>query len=225
MVSTPDIIARGQQFELVREDRSLRRFGGSEQIVLNRSAFWTFSIPLLPSHNVQAKRWRAAIAELADPSLTFDATPPGYRGSAYALARVQPLQPLLLSNGTNLQLSNGTLLSINTGLGGGGQIVVNGGGQLGYSLDMAGADPGETLFRPGEYFAVNGELKVVTAQADADAQGEATVSFTPALRASPANGASVSISRPTARFRLIAPEWGLRANRLHSATLTAVESF
>lgn len=226
MVSIPDIVARGQQFRLVRQDESLRRFNGSEQIVMNRVAYWSFQIPLLPRTGADAKGWRAALTELANPAETFLAGPPGYRGSAYVLARIQGPTALLLSNGNNLLLSNGNILFVNSGISGGGSVVVSGAGQLGYQLTVSGADANQILFLPGEYFSVNGELKVVTAQCNTSGTGTATVVFSPALRSPPPNSATLEMLQPQATFRLAASApWMLQPNRIHTAMIDAVESY
>jgi len=193
MVSIPDIVARGQQFKLVRQDESLRRFNGSEQIIINRVAYWSFQIPLLPRTGIDAKSWRAALTELANPAETFAAGPPGYRGAAYALA--------------------------------GGTATVSGAGQLGRSLVVSCA-ASQTIVQAGEYFSVNGELKVATATVVSSGGGTATLQFEPSLRAAPTNGATVNLLTPAASFRLaaVAP-WILQPNRLHSAMIDAVESY
>ena len=226
MTNISDIVARGQQFRLIRDDRALESFTGKEQYIANRPAYWSFTIPILPRNNVEAKRWRAAIAELSRPSNTFAATPPGYRGSAYAQARTAPPTPLELSDGTNLELSTGQLLFINPGFVGGGEAFVDGAGQLGKQLDLEGADPNEVLFKVGEYFSIGGELKVVTAECVTDSNGKATVVFEPPLRSMPANGAQIAMARPVARFRLSSPAaWSLQPNRLHSFDIEAIESY
>ena len=224
-IIAPDIVARGQSFRLVRDDNALERFNGSEQIISNRVAYWAFDIPVLPRNNVEAKRWRAALVDLASPANTFGATPPGYRGSAYAQARTQPAGPLLLSNGTNLALNTGQLLFINPSFSGGGEALVNGPGQLGKLLNIRDADPDEILFRVGEYFSINGELKVVTAQCTTDSIGEAQIQFDPPLRSSPADGDELNMAQPFASFRVVDPSWTLQPNRLHSFTLQAIESY
>jgi len=221
----PDIVARGQSFRLVRDDNALERFNGSEQIISNRVAYWAFDIPVLPRSNVEAKRWRASLVDLANPANTFEATPPGYRGSAYAQARSQPIGPLQLSNSTNLALNTGQLLFINPGFSGGGEALVNGPGQLGKVLNIRDADPNEILFRVGEYFSINGELKVVTAQCTTDSIGQAQVQFDPPLRAAPADGDELNMAQPFASFRVVDPSWTLQPNRLHSFTLQAIESY
>lgn len=226
MVEIADIVARGQQFRLIRDDRTLESFTGTEQYIANRPAYWSFTIPILPRNNVEAKRWRAAIVELSRPSNTFFATPPGYRGSAYLKDRIAPPAPLTLSNGTNLQLNTGALLLVNAGFVGNIDAFVDGSGQLGKQLDIKDADPNEVLFKVGEYFSVNDELKVVTAECVTDGQGKATVEFEPPLRAMPDDGAEISMFRPRAKFRLQSPAaWSLQPNRLHSFDIEAIESY
>ena len=223
----PDIVARGQQFGLNREDRMIQMFNGSEVAIQNRPAFWSFTIPIVPRSNADAKQWRAALAELSSMTKTFEATPPGYRGTAYSQARVAPATPLLLSNGTNLELDDGTLLEIEPGFTGGGELFVDGAGQLGTSLDYYGADPSEQVFKVGEYFSVNGELKIATFNSFSSSTGTGTVTFEPPLRNAPPNDEPLAISKPTATFRLVAPVggWSVAPNRLHSFTLNAVETY
>lgn len=223
----PDIVARGQQFGLNRQDEMVQMFNGTEVAIQQRPAFWSFTIPIVPRSNTDAKQWRASLAELSSMTKTFEATPPGYRGTAYSRDRVAPPTPLALSNGTNLELSNGTLLEIEPGFTGGGELFVDGAGQLGTQLNYYGADPFEQVFKVGEYFSVNGELKIATFNSNSGSGGTGTVVFEPALRNPPPDNEPVSIARPTATFRLIAPVggWTLRPNRLHSFTLNAVETY
>lgn len=223
----PDIVARGQQFGLNRQDQMIQMFNGGEVAIQQRPAFWSFTIPILPRSNADAKQWRASLAELSSMTKTFEATPPGYRGTAYSQARVAPPTPLQLSNGTNLELDDGTLLEIEPGFTGGGQLFVDGAGQLGTQLDYYGADPSEQVFKVGEYFSVNGELKIVTAQSSSNASGEGVVEFEPALRNPPPNSESIEIFSPVTSFRLVGPigGWQLSPNRLHSFTLNAVETY
>jgi len=196
MTTIPDIVARGQQFGLERQDEMLRSFTGREVAVQQRSAYWTFTIPIVPRSNAEAKKWRAAMVELANMSNSFEATPPGYKGSAYSR-------------------------------GGGSAIAVDGAGQLGRELAYNGADASAVVFEPGEYFSVNGELKIVTAQSTADGSGAGVVEFEPAFRNPPPSGDPIEIAEPVASFRLVGPigGWQLSPNRLHSFTLNAVETY
>ena len=58
------------------------------------------------------------------------------------------------------------------------------------------------LFAAGDYFTVNGELKIITQTVSSDSSGEATLVFEPPLRSSPADNADVVTSSPAATFRL-----------------------
>lgn len=196
MTTIPDILARGQQFGLNRQDEMLQSFSGREVAVQQRPAFWSFTIPIVPRAASEAKKWRAVMAELSNMANSFEATPPGYRGSQYSRN-------------------------------GGQAIAVNGGSQLGRELAYSGADPSTVVFEIGEYFSVNGELKIVTAQSSSDGSGNGTVEFEPAFRNPPPNSDPIETLSPTASFRLVGPigGWSLSPNRLHSFTLNAVETY
>lgn len=74
--------------------------------------------------------------------------------------------------------------------------LVNGAGQTGTSLVCDGVTPSVTVLRAGEYFQVGTEFKVVTADVVSNGSGQFTVSFKPALRASPADNATVALNTP-----------------------------
>lgn len=84
---------------------------------------------------------------------------------------------------------------------GGGAPIVNGAGQIGTTINISGLPTnliGWAL--PGDMVGVGGELKMVTARVDSGGTGLAAMSVTPPLRASPANGSAIVVTRPTARF-------------------------
>lgn len=64
---------------------------------------------------------------------------------------------------------------------------VSGASQTGITLVTNGWTASTLILVEGDYFTINGELKLVTANCISDGSGNATISFTPALRASPAN--------------------------------------
>jgi len=85
-----------------------------------------------------------------------------------------------------------------------GTPVVAGAGQSGATLATSGWTPSTTgILKTGDYIGVNGELKMVTADADSDAGGLATLAIEPPLRASPADAAALTTVKPTATFRLL----------------------
>ncbi len=79
-----------------------------------------------------------------------------------------------------------------------GTPLVNGASQTGSSLTIDGCTHSITgWLLPGDFFSVNGELKMVTAQVNTNGSGQATVTFKPALRSSPADNAPITTSRPS----------------------------
>lgn len=84
-----------------------------------------------------------------------------------------------------------------------GAPVVSGAGQGGTSLLTSGWTPSTGgLLKKGDFFGVNGELKMCVADVASNESGAATLVFEPPLRASPADVAAIATSNPTAVFRL-----------------------
>ena len=78
---------------------------------------------------------------------------------------------------------------------------VNGASQVGQSLILDGFTA-LTTFKVGDFFAVNSEIKMVSADVAANGSGQMTVTFSPPLRASPADNALITLVKPTAIFKL-----------------------
>ncbi len=110
-----------------------------------------------------------------------------------------------------------------------GSPLVNGAGQTGKSLIVDGWSAIETgLLLPGDYFEVGGELKMTTAQVVSDAGGEATLAFTPPLRASPADGAALTLLNPKTTMMLTDDEqafWDADRASLYGISFAGVEVF
>jgi hypothetical protein len=104
---------------------------------------------------------------------------------------------------------------------------VAGADQLGTSLDCDGVDADADILLEGDYLEVNGELKILTADATADGTGAVTFQFRPALRASPADNATVEIDAPKATFRRREPDgvWSLDRVLINRVSLDLVETF
>lgn len=81
-------------------------------------------------------------------------------------------------------------------------ILVNGGSQSGTSLNCDAATPSVQTLAEGEWFQVGTEMKLVVANATANGSGQVTLSFRPALRTSPADNATVTLSNPQMLLRL-----------------------
>jgi hypothetical protein len=105
-----------------------------------------------------------------------------------------------------------------------GSPLVKGGSQTGTALIIDGLAAGATLLT-GDYIGVNGELKIVVADATADGSGEMTLTIEPPLRASPADNAAITLVQPTATFMLTddAMRTITRPRHLSDISIDAVE--
>ena len=84
-----------------------------------------------------------------------------------------------------------------------GTPVVSGAGQTGNTLTTSGWTPSTAgILRVGDFIGVNGELKMLVADAASNGSGLATLTFEPPLRSSPANAAPIVTTRPTAVFKM-----------------------
>ena len=109
-----------------------------------------------------------------------------------------------------------------------GTPLVNGGSQTGTTLLTKGwAINAMGILKAGDFFSVNGELKMCVADCDSDSTGYATVTFEPPLRASPANNSSITTTQPTATFMLTeaTSKWVTRAPVLTDIQIDAIEMF
>ncbi len=113
-----------------------------------------------------------------------------------------------------------------------GTPVVNGGGQTGASLNTAGWTAGVAgILKAGDFFGVNGELKMSIADASSNGSGVATIQFEPPLRASPPSGIALALNRPTCLMIPTEPrsEWHIRAgnpsSQFHNIQLSFMEVF
>jgi hypothetical protein len=104
--------------------------------------------------------------------------------------------------------------------------LVNGANQTGTSLVTDGWTGSTAIFKEGDYFTVNDELKIVTA-AMTSSSGTGTISFLPALRTSPADNAALIIVNPTVMLSAStddAASWDLTPPILYQFQLDAVEA-
>lgn len=89
----------------------------------------------------------------------------------------------------------------------GGTPKVNGADQTGSSLITDGWPTSQNnVLLPGDYFSVNGELKVVTNTVNSDTEGDATIEFKPPLRNSPSDNADLTVTNTQVEMILTFPE-------------------
>ena len=108
----------------------------------------------------------------------------------------------------------------------GGTPLVAGAAQTGNTLNIDGCSTGVTgWIKAGDFFSVNGELKIATADANSDGGGLATLSFSPRLRSSPDNNAAIETTAPSGLFMLAsrAQSWNYRPGDFSDFTLSFVE--
>lgn len=105
-----------------------------------------------------------------------------------------------------------------------GTPLVKGASQTGTTLAIDGCTVGATLL-VGDFFAVNGELKMVVADATADGAGEMSLTFEPPLRSAPADNAALTLSSPTATFMLANDEmkWSTQPGKFTTFSIDAIE--
>ena len=85
-----------------------------------------------------------------------------------------------------------------------GTPLVNGGSQTGTSLITDGWTANQTgILKKGDYFTVNSELKMMTADVNSDESGDATLVFQPPLRNSPSDNAPITVSHPSCEMILM----------------------
>jgi hypothetical protein len=112
-----------------------------------------------------------------------------------------------------------------------GTPLVNGGSQTGSSLVTDGWAHSVTgVLKAGDYFGVNGELKMVAADCNSDGSGNATIAFKPALRSSPADNAPLTVTAASCTMVLQDDQqtmWdtGVRIGIYNSKTFSAYEVF
>jgi len=107
-----------------------------------------------------------------------------------------------------------------------GTPLVKGASQTGGTLVIDGCTVGSTLLA-GDFIGVNGELKMVVADATADGAGEMNLTIEPPLRSSPADNAAITTDRPTATFMLSGDElkWNTQPGKFSSFPIDCIEAW
>ncbi len=105
-----------------------------------------------------------------------------------------------------------------------GTPQVVGAGQTGNTLNIDGVGSVNNWMRTGDFFSVNGELKISTSDINSSG-GTATLQFSPRLRVSPADNDPVTVSQGVGTFMLLEPQtsWANRPNGLSDFTIVGIE--
>jgi hypothetical protein len=108
----------------------------------------------------------------------------------------------------------------------GGVPVINGAGQTGTAVNIDGCAASITNWmREGDFFSINGELKICISDVDSDVVGDATINFAPRLRSAPSDGSSVDTSQGTGTFLLSQSgvSWTNRPGGFSDLSLSIIE--
>lgn len=176
----------------------------AQTVEIPEAARWSFEATLPPMNESTAAAWIAKLAELGGQAGRF------YQGDPWKIA------PLGTAKDTP------------------GTPQVAGASQTGKTLDIDGAPASETgWLLAGDYIAYDlpsggRALHILTADADTDGSGAATLSFYPAIRESPADNETIRLSPATCVMRLIDDEqaaWDVTTAGLYRISIAAIETF
>ena len=109
----------------------------------------------------------------------------------------------------------------------GSTLLVNGASQTGTSLVLDGGANSTLVLKAGDFFSVNNELKMVTANATTDGSGDVTVNFVPSLRSSPSNDASITTTNPVCTMKLTGDSstYSINTSSIYGISFSGVEVF
>ena len=163
--------------------------------------------------SISGGKWRAALTF----SSTTETRMRELRGFLMALegqAGRFYLSPSLYTPGGNVLTSNL------------GQVM--GADQTGSTLTTDGWSNSTLLFKAGDFFEINGELKVVTADCSSGGTGIASISFKPALRTSPPDNQPLVVAQPRCIMKLVnddQAEWQLSLGNTYAVSLNCEEAY
>jgi len=103
---------------------------------------------------------------------------------------------------------------------------VNGGGQAGSSLVTDGWPLSSTVLQAGAFLTIGDQLVQLTGDVTSNGSGQATVSFTPAIRVSPADNAVIEYLNPYCLMYLVEePSVNIAPGRVHTLSFNLREAF
>ena len=111
---------------------------------------------------------------------------------------------------------------------GGGTPLVKGAAQVGATITTDGWPVSTTgVLLAGDYFQIGNELKMLTADANSDSLGNATLSFVPPIRNSPADNSAVIIDTPECTMMLSdgnQARWQVQAPVIYALSVACQEA-
>ena len=161
---------------------------GARQTLGSNRGWWECDITMPPVvSEASARQWLSFIAQTQGQVNDFQIkVSPNEQFSNWAT----PLTNLSLNFLTGAYSANSTSDA--------GKAFVKGSGQTGRSLATFGWLPSTTVLYAGQHITIGNQLLRLTADVVANAAGEATISFAPPLRVSPANNTAIEFRNPYA---------------------------
>ena len=106
-------------------------------------------------------------------------------------------------------------------------LLVNGASQTGTSLITDGAQASTLVLKAGDFFSVNSELKMVTANATSDGSGNLTINFVPSLRSSPSDNAGLTLVNPVCTMKLTgdSTSYNINNSTIYGISFSGLEVF
>jgi hypothetical protein len=103
---------------------------------------------------------------------------------------------------------------------------VNGAGQTGRSLITDGWPVSSTVLYGGQFVTIGDQLLQLTANVVSDSSGNATISFAPAIRVSPADNSLIEFKNPYALMYFVEePGYSVEPGLVYSLSFNLRESF
>ena len=109
----------------------------------------------------------------------------------------------------------------------GSTLLVDGANQTGTSLTLDGGANSTLVLKAGDFFSVNNELKMITANATTDGSGNVTVNFVPSLRSSPGDDAVITTTNPVCTMKLTGDSttYSINTSSIYGISFSGVEVF
>lgn len=105
-------------------------------------------------------------------------------------------------------------------------MSVNGANQTGRSINVDGLPNSTTVLTAGQFVTIGNQLLQLTADVTTNGSGQATLSFEPAIRAAPADNATVEFKNPYALMYLAdEASYSVEPGYVYSLSLSLRESF
>lgn len=104
--------------------------------------------------------------------------------------------------------------------------LVNGAGQTGRSLNTDGWPNSTAVLSAGQFVTIGNQLLQLTADVTSNGSGQATLSFEPAIRVSPADNAAIEYKNPYALMYFVEnPGYSVEPGLIYTLSLNLRESF